>query len=725
MQKIFKLLVLVFFSFLLLIFIALANFGIETNKFNNVISKQINQSNKNIELELNSITFKLDIKQLSLFLETDDTQVRYRGAILPTDKIKVYVDFISLLKSKPNIKKIDVLLNQLEVNQLKKFTSVIKPSNFKNILVKNITKGELSIKIEVYFDKKNLVNNFIAKGSVSNLEAKVFKNHLIKKTNFNFFADRTDVLIKNIDSVFNNLNLKNGDLKLNLSPNLNLVANFDTNIKLDEELPLSLLNKFKNLKYFENIKNFEAELENNLSIKFDETYKAKQYELKSRGKILNAKMFFEKPLNNFISREKIDFLSIINTDIETNFTDKNNFISLSGEYSIEDDEYLNFDLDNSYKNDNLLLKINSEYSKDINIEFLNYKKNKDSIANISVLFEKNRDKTQINELEYKNEKNLIQIKDLILKDKKLVSLNKALVKTYNNDKLINDFNIDFKNKFLIKGKKFDATNLPKLFNKPNGDNNFSLINNDIEIDIAKILAPMSKNLVDFKLIGKIKNGKFIKISSKGSFGNNNYLDISMKSDENEKIRFLEIYSDLPQPLLSEYNFFKGLSGGKLLFSSAIKDKSSISSLNIEDFKVVNAPGMIKLLSLADLGGLADLAKGEGLSFDTLEISLQKENDFLTIKEILALGPSISVLMEGYQDASGLTSLRGTLVPAKTLNTLISRIPVIGDIIIPKEAGEGLFGISFKMKGPPGKIKTTINPIKTLTPRFLQKIIKKS
>jgi len=66
-----------------------------------------------------------------------------------------------------------------------------------------------------------------------------------------------------------------------------------------------------------------------------------------------------------------------------------------------------------------------------------------------------------------------------------------------------------------------------------------------------------------------------------------------------------------------------------------------------------------------------------------------------------------------------------LVPAKTLNNIISKIPVLGDIIIPKEAGEGLFGISFKLKGPPGKIKTTINPIRTLTPRFIQKIIDKN
>ena len=131
--------------------------------------------------------------------------------------------------------------------------------------------------------------------------------------------------------------------------------------------------------------------------------------------------------------------------------------------------------------------------------------------------------------------------------------------------------------------------------------------------------------------------------------------------------------------------------------------------------------MVKLLSLADLGGLADLAEGEGISFDTLEISMEKKQELLKLNEILALGPSISVLMEGYQSPA-VTSLRGTLVPAKTLNKMISKIPVLGEIIIPKEVGEGLFGISFKMKGPPGKIKTTINPIRTITPRFIQKII---
>jgi len=195
----------------------------------------------------------------------------------------------------------------------------------------------------------------------------------------------------------------------------------------------------------------------------------------------------------------------------------------------------------------------------------------------------------------------------------------------------------------------------------------------------------------------------------------------MKKDNKSNKKYLEIYSDLTLPLLTEFSFFKGLSGGKLLFTSIMDGSRSNSNLKIENFKVINAPGLIKLLSLADLSGLEDLAKGDGLTFELLEINMEKNKDFLKLNEILALGPSMSVLMEGYQ-SKDLTSLRGTLVPAKTLNTIISKIPVIGKIVIPKEVGEGLFGISFKMKGPKGNIKTTINPIRTLTPRFIQKVI---
>ena len=316
---------------------------------------------------------------------------------------------------------------------------------------------------------------------------------------------------------------------------------------------------------------------------------------------------------------------------------------------------------------------------------------------------------------------MISIEGVKLKKNKFYSFEKISIKTFNNKKKNNDFIITSGKKISIKGSDFDAINFSKAFNQKQDNNIIKNINKEIEIDLDNITVPLSKKLKDFKLIGKIEKGEFTKISSKGSFGNGNFLDISMKNNLENKKKYLEIYSDVATPLLTEYSFFKGLTDGNLLFSSIIDNSVTVSKLKIEKFKVINAPAMVKLLSLADLGGLADLAEGEGLSFDVLEINMIKTKDLLKFNEILAHGPSVSVLMEGYQNPN-ITSLKGTLIPAKNLNKLISKIPVIGNIVIPKEVGEGLFGISFRMKGPPGKIKTTINPIKTITPRFIQKIL---
>ena len=42
-------------------------------------------------------------------------------------------------------------------------------------------------------------------------------------------------------------------------------------------------------------------------------------------------------------------------------------------------------------------------------------------------------------------------------------------------------------------------------------------------------------------------------------------------------------------------------------------------LKNENFKVKNAPGLVKLLSLADFGGMVDALSGDGLSFEKLDI----------------------------------------------------------------------------------------------------------
>ena len=81
-------------------------------------------------------------------------------------------------------------------------------------------------------------------------------------------------------------------------------------------------------------------------------------------------------------------------------------------------------------------------------------------------------------------------------------------------------------------------------------------------------------------------------------------------------------------------------------------------------------------------------------------------------------------MHCYIESKKLISLRGTLVPATTINRSIASIPLLGKILIGNKTGEGVFGVSFKIKGLPKNLKTSVNPIKTLTPRFITRTLEK-
>ena len=147
-------------------------------------------------------------------------------------------------------------------------------------------------------------------------------------------------------------------------------------------------------------------------------------------------------------------------------------------------------------------------------------------------------------------------------------------------------------------------------------------------------------------------------------------------------------------------------------------------LNIDNFKVKEVPVLAKLLSLASLQGIADLLTGEGIRFTDFEMKFSNEDKLMKIEEIYAIGPAISILMSGYIESEKLISLRGTLVPARTINRTIASIPLIGNVLVGKKIGEGVFGVSFKIKGPPKDLKTTVNPVKTLTPRFITRTLEK-
>ena len=108
-----------------------------------------------------------------MFLETHNPKVYYKNIKIPSDNIKVYIDFLSLIKSETKINKVIFNLNQINVQQLKMLSKSFKPSNFKSFINNKLKNGKINAEVEFYLGEKNSFNNFIARGKVTNLIAEI------------------------------------------------------------------------------------------------------------------------------------------------------------------------------------------------------------------------------------------------------------------------------------------------------------------------------------------------------------------------------------------------------------------------------------------------------------------------------------------------------------------------------------------------------------------------
>ena len=128
---------------------------------------------------------------------------------------------------------------------------LIKPSNLKSLINNKIKKGIFNTEIEIYLNNENSIDDFIFRGSVSDLELKVTKNIEIDNAKFDFFSDKTDILLKNISARIENLSIKEGDLKIDLEKEITLNSNFVTTVTLEENEVINYENIYKDLKILE------------------------------------------------------------------------------------------------------------------------------------------------------------------------------------------------------------------------------------------------------------------------------------------------------------------------------------------------------------------------------------------------------------------------------------------------------------------------------------------
>ena len=724
MRVISKLIIIL--SFLTIISLAyLSIFGIETDRFNNQILSKIEKIDKNIKVELKKIKLILDPFTFKLNVKTVGSKFKKQNKSIDIENIKTQISLKSIITNEFSIENLEISTKSLEIKNLISFIRSFENSPELFILEKTIDKGYLIADIKIEFDNEGKVKkDYKINGFIKDLKLSFLKKYNIKKLDLFFDYQKNNLLLSDISFSLNGLNFLSDKILLKKISNNFLVEGVVNHniIDIDEKnLDLFVKPLFPKI----DIKKIKFSSKNSFLFKINKKFKLNTFEVTSDVLIDEFITTNNFNLEDYFPDIKKDILF---SDNKLLIDFKKNYFNITGKGDVlfqDNKDHLEFSI--SKKNNDInfksLLKIKDN---PFLIDFLNYKKDEKTETIIQYEGQQNKKNERlIKELSLREGKNKIELKNLIFNQKfEIVKLESLNLDYFDRDKQKNLIKLNKKkNLYDLKGSFFNANKLidDLLFDEKDNPKIFN-INSKIIIDIDKIQLDDEYDISNFN--GEIfyKNKEIIKADLIGNFSKNKKIKFTINTNQDNKITTL--FVDKAEPIVRRYKFIKGFDEGSLDFYSSKKFDESVSQLKIYDFKLKELPALTKILTLASLQGIADILSGEGIRFDEFEMNFKNKGNLMTIDEIYAIGPAISILMEGYVEKNKLISLRGTLVPATTINKFIGSLPVLGKILVGSKTGEGVFGVSFKIKGPPKKLETSVNPIKTLTPRFITRTLEK-
>jgi hypothetical protein len=664
-----------------------------------------------------------------------NSRVLIRGNAIELSKLDLFLSLKSFFSSDFLLKRAEVAFIENDIKDLTKITNIFLPKFVNKKLNKIFAKGNIRGEFIIPFETDGSIGkDYGFTGKLSDASINLTKEFSIKNltTEISNLEDNNtkgfEIIIKkgsiyDLELVGTTINLKRekNEIKIKSLLRTNGKLNFSQIKKISALFGLNISN-FKDI-------NGTADVKTNINFDLDKQFSVKNLSYSMDGDIAyfeihtDEKRIIKKYLPKYDSKIilKDTHIRLINSKSDHN-TELSGFVKIEEDFdSFKIKEVYNYDK-KSFKVDGIIDLTNSQ----VKVSQLNYKKKsgKKSEVSFNINFVLNK-YYNINNLNFLAERNKINLSDIKLNKKfEVLDFKKLEIKTFLNEIKNNDFLVKKSEKVIISGQVFDAQPLLESLYKKSDKKTFSKnFSSEIKINFDKALTGTNDDIFNFAMIASVNKGSYVKLSSKGIFSENEIVEMSIYQVDNDK-KTLQVVSDRARPFVKNFDFIKGFEGGKLEYESIISKKGSNSNLLITDFKVSKVPALAKLLTLASLQGIADTLSGEGIRFESFEMKSNSEGNVINIEDALAMGPAVSILLEGYVDKGKIVSLRGTLIPATKLNSIIASIPLVGDILVGKKTGEGVVGVSFKMKGPPKDIKTTVNPIKTLTPRFIVRAIEK-
>lgn len=169
-------------------------------------------------------------------------------------------------------------------------------------------------------------------------------------------------------------------------------------------------------------------------------------------------------------------------------------------------------------------------------------------------------------------------------------------------------------------------------------------------------------------------------------------------------------------VLRVYNNMKG--GNIQVEARRNAQKEFIGHAKIRDFSIYNTPVIAKLLTVASFSGMVDLLMGEGLTFSHFDAPFEYRNRQLSLKEAKAFGDVVGITAQGtYDRRFDEVNFHGVIAPAYSLNTMLGKIPLVGNLLVGKDGT--VFAANYSATGSVEDAEININPLSALSPSSLK------
>lgn len=250
------------------------------------------------------------------------------------------------------------------------------------------------------------------------------------------------------------------------------------------------------------------------------------------------------------------------------------------------------------------------------------------------------------------------------------------------------------------------------------------------VDVAKMrsgdtqLVDKAKIYLNLNKAGMVDQLELDAIAGKGA------VYMRVKPDAARGVTTFRLEADDAGASLKAFDVYKNVRGGKIVMAGeSVPGQSRYvisGTAELTDFNVVNAPALAVLVSAISPTGLPMLLSNDGLYFTRLESrfawQMRQPGDIYVIADGRTSGSSLGLTFEGkINKETGQVDIKGHVVPMSEINSLISNIPLIGQILTGGSEG-GVFAATYTMTGPTEKPEVSVNPLSVLTPGIIRRIL---